>query len=136
MNSDTVRLEVNLMLLLFIFLWHENCLHDFEIRSIISLLCITYFSAVLSRVAFLYQCLHASREIIPSVYNDTMMLVLLKFHLYQCGTKSLLVTNYYIKKIYILGNLHVIFVCKLLMKNVIQCTMKKLLKLNKTKFKK
>lgn len=72
MNSDTVRLEVNLMLLLFNFLWHENCLHDFEIRSIISLLSITYFSAVLSRVAILYQCLHASREI-PSVYNDTMI---------------------------------------------------------------
>lgn len=60
------------MLLLFNFLWHENCLHDFEIRSIISLLSITYFSAILSRVAFLYQCLHASREI-PSVYNDTMI---------------------------------------------------------------
>lgn len=60
MNSDTVRLEVNLMLLLFNFLWQENCLHDFEIRSIISLLSITYLSAVLSRVAFLYQCLHAS----------------------------------------------------------------------------
>lgn len=40
MNSDTVRLEVNLMLLLFNFLWQENCLHDFEIRSIISLLSI------------------------------------------------------------------------------------------------
>lgn len=60
------------MLLLFNFLWQENCLHDFEIRSIISLLSITYFSAVLSRVAFLYKCLHASREI-PSVYNDTMI---------------------------------------------------------------
>lgn len=72
MNSDIVRFEVNLMFFLFNFLWYENCLYDFEIRSIILLLSIVYFSVVLFYVVFLYKCLYVSREIL-SVYNDIMI---------------------------------------------------------------